>query len=526
MSLTGDDSSDYEIFNDGCSGESVTVGQNCDFSVRFDASSDGFKRAGVSVTSDAPDSPLTVQLSGFRDATAPMVTIDSGPAGPTTNATPTFEFSADEDADFDCRLFEQATTAPAFTACSGPGSSHTPDPALADGDYTFEVQATDELANVGTEARDFTVDTAAPETTIDSGPSGTITTDQADFTFSSNEAGSTFECRVDSEAFADCSGPGASHTATALTDGPHRFEVRATDEAGNTDATPATRDFTVDTAAPETTIDSGPSGTITTDQADFTFSSNEAGSTFECRVDSEAFADCSGPGASHTATALTDGPHRFEVRATDEAGNTDATPATRDFTVDTAAPETTIDSGPSGTITTDQADFTFSSNEAGSTFECRVDSEAFADCSGPGASHTATALTDGPHRFEVRATDEAGNTDATPATRDFTVDTTVYKAKIGNVKVSGSKKVKKDKKATYKVKISNSGNINATGVKINVKGKGVKARRAVGTIPAGKSKTIKVKLKPKKSGKVKVSFKVTSKNAGGKTAKKKIKVKK
>ena len=35
----------------------------------------------------------------------------------------------------------------------------------------------------------------------------------------------------------------------------------------------------------------------------------------------------------------------------------------------------------------------------------------------------------------------------------------------------------------------------------------------------------KIKLKPKKPGKVKVTFKVTSKNAGGKTVKKKIKVK-
>jgi hypothetical protein len=42
----------------------------------------------------------------------------------------------------------------------------------------------------------------------------------------------------------------------------------------------------------------------------------------------------------------------------------------------------------------------------------------------------------------------------------------------------------------------------------------------------GFSKTVKVKAKSRKSGKVKVSFKVTSKNAGGKTVKKKVTVKK
>ncbi len=99
-------------------------------------------------------------------------------------------------------------------------------------------------------------------------------------------------------------------------------------------------------------------------------------------------------------------------------------------------------------------------------------------------------------------------------------------AKISKVKVSGPKKVKKGKKGTYKVRISNSGNAAANGVKLKVKGKGVKAKRSVGKIAAGKSKTVKVKVKPKKPGKVKASFKVTSKNAGGKTVKKTIKVKK
>ena len=86
--------------------------------------------------------------------------------------------------------------------------------------------------------------------------------------------------------------------------------------------------------------------------------------------------------------------------------------------------------------------------------------------------------------------------------------------------VKGPAKVKKGKKATYKVKVTNSGNADATGVKVKVKGKGVKAKKKVGKIPAGKSKTVKVKLKPKKPGKVKLTFKVTSKNAGGKTVNK------
>jgi hypothetical protein len=186
-------------------------------------------------------------------------------------------------------------------------------------------------------------------------------------------------------------------------------------------------------------------------------------------------------------------------------------------------PDTTITSGPSGTTNNASPSFGFSSSEAGSTFQCSLDSGAFAACSSP---KSYSSLPDGAHNFKVRATDPAGNTDPTPASRDFSVDTTVYKAKIKKVNVSGPGKVKKGKKATYKVKITNSGNAKATGVRLKVKGRGVSFNTSVGKIAAKKTRTVKVKLKAKKPGKVKVKFKVTSKNAGGKTVKKKIKVKK
>ena len=66
----------------------------------------------------------------------------------------------------------------------------------------------------------------------------------------------------------------------------------------------------------------------------FAFSSSEPGSSFECKVDSGAYAACSSP---KTTSHLADGSHTFSVRATDPAGNPDPTPASRTFTVRTAA---------------------------------------------------------------------------------------------------------------------------------------------------------------------------------------------
>ena len=62
--------------------------------------------------------------------------------------------------------------------------------------------------------------------------------------------------------------------------------------------------------------------------------------------------------------------------------------------------------------------FEFSASEPGSSFECRLDAGAFEACSSPS---TLGLLTDGPHGFRVRSRDLAGNVDASPAGRDFTV---------------------------------------------------------------------------------------------------------
>jgi acid phosphatase type 7 len=85
---------------------------------------------------------------------------------------------------------------------------------------------------------------------------------------------------------------------------------------------------------------------------------------------------------------------------------------------DTTPPQTTITSGPTGTVSARDASFAFSSSEKRSTFQCRLDGAAWAACTSP---KLYSGLADGPHRFEVRATDRAANVDPTPAVRDWTI---------------------------------------------------------------------------------------------------------
>ena len=112
----------------------------------------------------------------------------------------------------------------------------------------------------------------------------------------------------------------------------------------------------------------------------------------------------------------------FRATARDAAGNISPCSAARAYVEDSVAPQTTITGGPGSSTTDNTPTFTFSSSEAGSTFQCRFDSDPFAPCSGPGASHTPSSpLALGAHTFEVQATDRAQNTDLTPAIRPFDV---------------------------------------------------------------------------------------------------------
>jgi hypothetical protein len=86
--------------------------------------------------------------------------------------------------------------------------------------------------------------------------------------------------------------------------------------------------------------------------------------------------------------------------------------------VDTTPPDTTIGSGPSNPTTATTASFAFSSSEAGSTFECKLDAGSYGSCTTP-KGYTGLAV--GSHTFTVRAIDAASNVDATPATYAWTI---------------------------------------------------------------------------------------------------------
>ena len=394
-----------------------------------------FEVRSIDVAGNADQSPAT--FSWTIDTTVPDTQIDSGPAALVASASAELEFSGTDPggsgvASYECRI--DSTEPSAWASCTSPKTYNS----LADGAHKFEVRASDQAGNADQSPATFswTIDTTVPDTQIDSNPVSLSASAKAEFGFSGNDGSgsgvASFQCRIDSTEAADWQPCASVKTYPALADGAHKFEVRASDQAGNTDQSPATYSWNIDTTAPQTQIDSGPAALVASASAELEFSGTDTGgsgvASYECRIDStepSAWASCTSP---KTYNSLADGAHKFEVRAIDTAGNIDTSPAASNWTVDTTAPITQIDSGPSALSASGTANFEFSGTDTGgsgvASYQCRIDSTQGVDWNACTSPKAYNSLADGAHKFEVRAIDTAGNTDQSPAASNWTVDTT------------------------------------------------------------------------------------------------------
>jgi hypothetical protein len=406
--------------------------------------------------------------ASFRvDNTPPETTVTASPDAFSNVAEPAIEFEANEDVDgFECKLYAPGVDPDTvdWAACASPYEPTVDE----DGPWSFEVRATDVAGNVETTpaTASWTQDTVKPTVVIDSHPADPSVQSDARFAFSADDetsASVATECKLDDGDWDACTSP---ISYDDLTDGPHSFAVKAIDQAGN-ESDEATYDWGVyvnDPPEPEiqdaTPTDAG-RWSIRTFQA--AYSAHAASvtlaypTTVQCSLDGAAWAACpQDPNRPNrfTATGMTDGDHSFRLRAKDPAGNLSPV-VERTWTVDTTAPRTSIDSAPSGLVSSRTAEFKLSSNESDATFQCRLDSGDWQPCNEiqpAGASSAAefvlTDLAQGWHTIAVRALDVAKptpNVDASPVTRKWKVDTVVPTARI----TSGPEDLSPVKDATF-----------------------------------------------------------------------------
>lgn len=282
--------------------------------------------SGADLTLDAKN---VIASGGLPGSSGGDMVVETNSAV-STSATINADFS-----NYDSRL-ETGTAAAATSA--GSASNQTPAPQFVDaGSGDFHQLAGSPTINAGSsaatllgsldidgEARtlgpapdigaDELADSDPPETTIDSGPSGPTNDPTPTFTFSSDEPGSTFECRFDSESFAPCSGVGSHTPGAPIGEGAHTFEVKATDGFANTDATPASAALSIDATKP---VLSPGSRSYKDGKVKFNFTANEP-SSFTCQLKSGPTAACTSPVTYKVTKA---GKYAIIVVGTDAAGN-------------------------------------------------------------------------------------------------------------------------------------------------------------------------------------------------------------
>lgn len=346
-------------------------------------------------------------------------TIDSSPASPGNDPTPTWSFSGEAGAVFECRLARGATLVADWSACASPKTFALG--AEPDGTYTFSVRQTDQAGTTGPAVTsDLDLDRAAPASpTITGSPGARGNATNPTWSFTA-EAGTALECRLSRGAtvlsdWASCTSP-RSYDLSGEPDGVHTFAVRATDAAGNVgpDSSDA---YDLDRTPPGAPTLSGGPGALGNDPTPSWAFEAEAGAATSCRLEREGavlfdWAPCASP-KTYDLSSQGDGSYRFRVRGTDATGNVG--PDTQSsYELDRVAPATpaiTSSPGPEGSNRTPAWTF---EGEAGAVHECRLSrgSDIVSDwttCSGQ-AAYDLAGQPDATYVFEVRGRDQATNT--------------------------------------------------------------------------------------------------------------------
>jgi extracellular elastinolytic metalloproteinase len=371
------------------------------------AGTSGVRYARLTLLSSQGTGAQFKDLSEFAVYGTPVAAADTTPPETTLEAGgPPFRFSSNEPATFECKLDDGD-----FAPCTSPFT-----PTAADGPHTFSVRARDAAGNVDDtpETRAFTLGVTGPAITGLAGPANRTNDTTPTFTFGADDAGATFECKLEAlevpGQFEPCSSPWTS--APLEQDARYTFTVRARDAAGNPGAG-ATWAFTLFTAAPQTGISSGPEGVTRDATPRVEFASSPPGATFTCSLNGDPIVPCTSPLILQLGA---DGDYTFSVTATDDLGNVDPTPAVRRFTLDTIAPETFLDATPPATVHAGPLAFAVRAGDG--TVACALDDGEYGSCA---TLIRAESLPVGEHVFRARAEDAAGNIDASPAEFRFTV---------------------------------------------------------------------------------------------------------
>jgi hypothetical protein len=286
-------------------------------------------RALTSGTVTLANSPFAISKD---DLTAPVVTIDGGPAASTNDTSPTISGTTDEPLGTTATVTvggQTLTTTVDDTGAWAVGATE-----LAAGTHEVVASVSDASQNIGTATQMLTIDTTAPGLAIDGGASRATNdttpvisglTNETAGTVTVTVAGQTLTSGVDADGFWS--------VQPAVLDELHHVVVASVDDAAGNTAT-VTQVLTVDTTVPVVAINGGATRS-TNDTSPWVYgtSAEKAGTTVRVTVAGQNLRASVQSGGTWgvSAQSMSLGAHRVVATVTDAAGNTGT--ATQTLTV-------------------------------------------------------------------------------------------------------------------------------------------------------------------------------------------------
>lgn len=299
------------------------------------------------VATDAAGNTSSHEVVVTIDRVAPVIDItypENGDAvqGPSVNVEGTF--SDDSPVSLVYVNGQEAVLAGGGTG-SGTFSAGIPAP---DGPLAIEARGFDAAGNEGTDRVDAAVDSVPPSLNLTEPAPGTVTNDSAIRVAGTVTDTTTVTLTVDGQPVAVDPSGGFGYDRPLGGDGTETITLVATDGAGNVASLSV--DVVVDRTAPDLQVVAPGEGDAVGALPVVVQGTVDDATATTVTVDGVA-ATIVGLGWSADIDSLSDGPHTFDVVATDAAGNT--TSVQRMVTLDLAPPEVTITAPPSGSFTAD-----------------------------------------------------------------------------------------------------------------------------------------------------------------------------
>ncbi len=318
---------------------------------------------------------------------------------------------------------------PALVPDPGTGSNVVSSTVLADGVYTWTVEALDSFSRSSgiTATWAFTVDTTAPSVpgAVSPGLGDTLASNMVPFTWTeSSDALSgvvSYTVVVTGPGASVYSGTVGSITSTLLTlgaDGVYTWGVRAIDAAGNVSALSPGVPFTVDATAPEAPVlIAPPDGTITNTTAiTLEWLRVEQTVSYTVQLNGSAYeVPQAGSASIISPTVLAEGVYTWTVEAFDSFGRGSGLAASWVFTIDTTLPPAPALISPPNETVTSTSTINFIWSDAGldaDHYNLQITYGVTPTIYGPITGTSESIMLndgDGVYTWTVEAVDAAGN---------------------------------------------------------------------------------------------------------------------